>query len=85
MAQAALQLTGTGVGIANQASESSWFPVAVESAARMNRDFQDRLIKGGGGAAGLPGGLPSELPGGRGLGIDILYSAKMNINFCLTL
>jgi hypothetical protein len=26
LAQAALQLTGTGVGIVNQASESAWFP-----------------------------------------------------------
>uniref|UniRef100_A0A915D7W3 Uncharacterized protein n=1 Tax=Ditylenchus dipsaci TaxID=166011 RepID=A0A915D7W3_9BILA len=60
LAQAALQLTGTGVGIANQASESAWFPVAVENAAKMNRDFQDRLLRGGAGAGvsnrpGLPG------------------------------
>lgn len=62
LAQAALQLTGTGVGIANQASESSWFPVAVESAARMNRDFQDRLLKNGG--AGLGPLPPSPIAGG---------------------
>uniref|UniRef100_A0A183CHS5 Glycine-rich cell wall structural protein 1 n=1 Tax=Globodera pallida TaxID=36090 RepID=A0A183CHS5_GLOPA len=52
LAQAALQLTGTGVGIANQASESAWFPVVVENAAKMHRDFQDRLVQGGGGGGG---------------------------------
>ncbi|KAL3072429.1 hypothetical protein niasHS_017403 [Heterodera schachtii] len=52
LAQAALQLTGTGVGIANQASESAWFPVVVENAAKMSRDFQDRLVQGGLGGAG---------------------------------
>nr|CAD2208184.1 unnamed protein product [Meloidogyne enterolobii] len=63
LAQAALQLTGTGVGIANQASESAWFPVVVENAARMNKDFQDRLFNGfgngqssGGGGSGINGG-----------------------------
>lgn len=43
-AQAALQLTGTGVGIANQASEGAWFPVVVENAAKINRDFQEKLL-----------------------------------------
>ncbi|KAH7702455.1 PQN-40 protein, partial [Aphelenchoides avenae] len=77
LAQAALQLTGTGVGIANQASESAWFPVAVENVARMQREFQDRLLRppstigplappgtggsGGGGAGG--GGIFPALPG----------------------
>ncbi|KAI1730619.1 CBR-PQN-40 protein [Ditylenchus destructor] len=75
LAQAALQLTGTGVGIANQASESAWFPVAVENAAKMNRDLQDRLLNrgGAGGAGGTPlGGGPAPglplLPGLHGLG-----------------
>uniref|UniRef100_A0A914MHQ9 Candidate secreted effector n=1 Tax=Meloidogyne incognita TaxID=6306 RepID=A0A914MHQ9_MELIC len=67
LAQAALQLTGTGVGIANQASESAWFPVVVENAARMNKDFQDRLFNGfgngqssGGGGSGINGGIKSS-------------------------
>uniref|UniRef100_A0A1I8BGG0 DUF148 domain-containing protein n=1 Tax=Meloidogyne hapla TaxID=6305 RepID=A0A1I8BGG0_MELHA len=59
LAQAALQLTGTGVGIANQASESAWFPVVVENAARMNKDFQDRLFNGIG-TNGNNGGIKSS-------------------------
>uniref|UniRef100_A0A914M3I0 Candidate secreted effector n=1 Tax=Meloidogyne incognita TaxID=6306 RepID=A0A914M3I0_MELIC len=57
LAQAALQLTGTGVGIANQASESAWFPVVVENAARMNKDFQDRLFNGFGNGQSSGGGM----------------------------
>uniref|UniRef100_A0A914HD66 Uncharacterized protein n=1 Tax=Globodera rostochiensis TaxID=31243 RepID=A0A914HD66_GLORO len=63
LAQAALQLTGTGVGIANQASESAWFPVVVENAAKMHRDFQDRLVQGGGGG-GLGGAAVAGSAGG---------------------
>lgn len=73
LAQAALQLTGTGVGIANQASESAWFPVAVENAAKMNRDLQDRLLNRGG--AGGAGGTP--LGGGPAPGLPLL---RMSVN-----
>lgn len=57
------------MGIVNQASESAWFPAAVENAARMNRDFQDRLLsqqKNGGAGAGA-GGLGAGGLGGGGL------------------
>uniref|UniRef100_A0A7E4W6M6 EF-hand domain-containing protein n=1 Tax=Panagrellus redivivus TaxID=6233 RepID=A0A7E4W6M6_PANRE len=65
LAQGALALTGTGVGIVNQASESSWFPAAVEHAVKANRDFQERLLAGGQGplAPGAPGGGGGLLPG----------------------
>ncbi|WKY16407.1 hypothetical protein Q1695_001228 [Nippostrongylus brasiliensis] len=33
LAQGALQLTGTGVGVLNQASEGNWFPAALEQAS----------------------------------------------------
>ncbi|PIO64390.1 hypothetical protein TELCIR_13983, partial [Teladorsagia circumcincta] len=34
LAQGALQLTGTGVGVLNQASEGNWFPAALETASK---------------------------------------------------
>lgn len=34
LAQGALQLTGTGVGVLNQASEGNWFPAALEQASK---------------------------------------------------
>uniref|UniRef100_A0A0K0FTY8 Uncharacterized protein n=1 Tax=Strongyloides venezuelensis TaxID=75913 RepID=A0A0K0FTY8_STRVS len=43
LAQSAMQLTGTGVGIANQASESQWFPIVVEQAAKNHRMMTERL------------------------------------------
>ncbi|CEF69143.1 Hypothetical protein SRAE_2000379400 [Strongyloides ratti] len=43
LAQTAMQLTGTGVGIANQAAESQWFPVVVEQAAKNHRMMTERL------------------------------------------
>uniref|UniRef100_A0A914YHR7 Uncharacterized protein n=1 Tax=Panagrolaimus superbus TaxID=310955 RepID=A0A914YHR7_9BILA len=60
LAQTALSLTGTGVGILNQASESSWFPAAVEHAVKNNRDFQEKLLAtngAAGGGSGVLGGL----------------------------
>ncbi|KAE9553736.1 hypothetical protein FO519_003046 [Halicephalobus sp. NKZ332] len=81
LAQAALSLTGTGVGIVNQASESSWFPAAVEQAVKANRDFQEKLLAGGGGApvpaptSGLGRGLfpPPETRGGTETNIGTEY------------
>uniref|UniRef100_A0A0N4Z5L8 DUF148 domain-containing protein n=1 Tax=Parastrongyloides trichosuri TaxID=131310 RepID=A0A0N4Z5L8_PARTI len=43
LAQTAMQLTGTGVGIANQAAESQWFPVVVEQAAKNHKMMTERL------------------------------------------
>ncbi|EPB79963.1 hypothetical protein ANCCEY_00912 [Ancylostoma ceylanicum] len=34
LAQGALQLTGTGVGVLNQASEGNWFPAVLEQASK---------------------------------------------------
>ncbi|KHN86920.1 hypothetical protein Tcan_15101 [Toxocara canis] len=47
IAQSALQLTGTGVGIMNQASESKWFTMAAENALNSQRDIQDKLLTAG--------------------------------------
>ncbi|TKR72610.1 hypothetical protein L596_020029 [Steinernema carpocapsae] len=44
LAQTALQLTGTGVGIINQASEGAWFPAVVEQAAKNQKEFQEKLL-----------------------------------------
>uniref|UniRef100_A0AC34EZE4 Uncharacterized protein n=1 Tax=Panagrolaimus sp. ES5 TaxID=591445 RepID=A0AC34EZE4_9BILA len=74
LAQTALSLTGTGVGILNQASESSWFPAAVEQAVKNNRDFQEKLLAtnggAGGGGAGLTGlsGLAGMTSGSKTIG-----------------
>ncbi|VDO28097.1 unnamed protein product [Haemonchus placei] len=38
LAQGALQLTGTGVGVLNQASEGNWFPAALETASKSASD-----------------------------------------------
>lgn len=37
LAQGALQLTGTGVGVLNQASEGNWFPAVLEQTAKNSR------------------------------------------------
>lgn len=58
-------MTGTGVGIVNQASESAWFPAALEQVSRNNREFQDRLLAGSGN--GKPDSRAGGLTGG-GLG-----------------
>ncbi|VDK49385.1 unnamed protein product [Anisakis simplex] len=61
LAQNALQLTGTGVGILNQASEGKWFSLAAENLLNTQREMQDRLLTAG----ALPGQLPRL---GSGLG-----------------
>uniref|UniRef100_A0AC35GLE9 Uncharacterized protein n=1 Tax=Panagrolaimus sp. PS1159 TaxID=55785 RepID=A0AC35GLE9_9BILA len=61
LAQTALSLTGTGVGILNQASESSWFPAAVEHAVKNNRDFQEKLLAGGAGTPGAAGATSTKI------------------------
>uniref|UniRef100_A0A1I7XVF6 DM5 domain-containing protein n=1 Tax=Heterorhabditis bacteriophora TaxID=37862 RepID=A0A1I7XVF6_HETBA len=48
LAQGALQLTGTGVGVLNQASEGNWFPAALEQAAKNSKAL------GMGGLSGMP-------------------------------
>ncbi|KAE9415569.1 hypothetical protein Angca_000586, partial [Angiostrongylus cantonensis] len=51
LAQGALQLTGTGVGVLNQASEGNWFPAVLEHASKNAR----ALMSGqSGGIAGPP-------------------------------
>ncbi|VIO89622.1 Uncharacterized protein BM_BM4257 [Brugia malayi] len=46
IAQGALQLTGTGVGILNQAAEGKWFNKVVEEARNANREIQERTLIG---------------------------------------
>uniref|UniRef100_A0A915PDN4 Uncharacterized protein n=1 Tax=Setaria digitata TaxID=48799 RepID=A0A915PDN4_9BILA len=48
IAQGALQLTGTGVGILNQASEGKWFNTMLEETRNANREFQERRLSGNG-------------------------------------
>nr|CRZ23524.1 Bm9270 [Brugia malayi] len=46
IAQGALQLTGTDVGILNQAAEGKWFNKVVEEARNANREIQDTTLIG---------------------------------------
>ncbi|VDK68680.1 unnamed protein product [Onchocerca ochengi] len=48
LAQGALQLTGTGVNIINQASEGKWFNAAIKEARQTNRELQERMLTGNG-------------------------------------
>ncbi|XGW34886.1 hypothetical protein V3C99_018716 [Haemonchus contortus] len=43
LAQGALQLTGTGVGVLNQASEGNWFPAALETASKSARSLMSGM------------------------------------------
>uniref|UniRef100_A0A1I7UPS7 DUF148 domain-containing protein n=1 Tax=Caenorhabditis tropicalis TaxID=1561998 RepID=A0A1I7UPS7_9PELO len=64
LAQGALQLTGTGVGVLNQASEGNWFPAVLEQTAKNSQ----ALMKQGGGN-GLNLGALGPAPGkSSGLG-----------------
>ncbi|PIC15259.1 hypothetical protein B9Z55_022305 [Caenorhabditis nigoni] len=58
LAQGALQLTGTGVGVLNQASEGNWFPAVLEQTAKNSQ----ALMKQGGGN-GLNLGALGPAPG----------------------
>ncbi|VDM54694.1 unnamed protein product [Angiostrongylus costaricensis] len=69
LAQGALQLTGTGVGVLNQASEGNWFPAVLEHASKNAR----ALMTGhSGGIAGPPnlGALGPIGPGSPSSQID---------------
>lgn len=63
LAQGALQLTGTGVGVLNQASEGNWFPAVLEQTAKNSQ----ALMKQGGGNGlnlGALGPTPGKSSGG---------------------
>ncbi|ULT79372.1 hypothetical protein L3Y34_010182 [Caenorhabditis briggsae] len=63
LAQGALQLTGTGVGVLNQASEGNWFPAVLEQTAKNSQ----ALMKQGGGNGlnlGALGPAPGKTAGG---------------------
>lgn len=65
LAQGALQLTGTGVGVLNQASEGNWFPAVLEQTAKNSQ----ALMKQGGGNGlnlGALGPAPGKTAGGIG-------------------
>ncbi|TKR81201.1 hypothetical protein L596_015115 [Steinernema carpocapsae] len=54
LAQTALQLTGTGVQVLNQASEGAWFPAVVEQAAKNQKEFQEKLLAANTNPASIP-------------------------------
>ncbi|CAB3399500.1 unnamed protein product [Caenorhabditis bovis] len=64
LAQGALQLTGTGVGVLNQASEGNWFPAVLEQAAKNHQS----LMKPGGGNGLNLGALGPKPGGGNSIG-----------------
>ncbi|KAL6724560.1 hypothetical protein Aduo_019440 [Ancylostoma duodenale] len=68
LAQGALQLTGTGVGVLNQASEGNWFPAVLEQASKNTKN-----IMGGHGFGGPPplGSLGPTPTGGGSSGSQI--------------
>uniref|UniRef100_A0AC35UHG9 G_PROTEIN_RECEP_F1_2 domain-containing protein n=1 Tax=Rhabditophanes sp. KR3021 TaxID=114890 RepID=A0AC35UHG9_9BILA len=59
LAQTAMQLTGTGVNIANTASESQWFPILVEENSKNQKMLQERLY-------GVQLGTSTKSPDGTG-------------------
>lgn len=58
LAQGALQLTGTGVGVLNQASEGNWFPAVLEQTAKNSQALMKQ-----GGQNGLSLGALGPNPG----------------------
>ncbi|CAJ0610471.1 unnamed protein product [Cylicocyclus nassatus] len=62
LAQGALQLTGTGVGVLNQASEGNWFPAVLEQASK-----NTKTLMGGAGGLGGPPNLGALGPGRTGV------------------
>ncbi|EGT43926.1 hypothetical protein CAEBREN_03906 [Caenorhabditis brenneri] len=58
LAQGALQLTGTGVGVLNQASEGNWFPAVLEQTAKNSQALMKQ-----GGQNGLNLGALGPVPG----------------------
>ncbi|CAI2355608.1 unnamed protein product [Caenorhabditis sp. 36 PRJEB53466] len=62
LAQGALQLTGTGVGVLNQASEGNWFPAVLEQTAKNSQAFMK------GGNSGINLGALGPAPGKSGGG-----------------
>ncbi|CAI5454643.1 unnamed protein product [Caenorhabditis angaria] len=65
LAQGALQLTGTGVGVLNQASEGNWFPAVLEQTAKSS---QSLMRPGGAGGLNLGALGPAPAKPGAGLG-----------------
>ncbi|EYC16235.1 hypothetical protein Y032_0034g2874 [Ancylostoma ceylanicum] len=67
LAQGALQLTGTGVGVLNQASEGNWFPAVLEQASKNTKN-----LMGGHGFGGPPNlGSLGPAPAGGSSGSQI--------------
>uniref|UniRef100_A0A0N5AIX1 PAM2 domain-containing protein n=1 Tax=Syphacia muris TaxID=451379 RepID=A0A0N5AIX1_9BILA len=66
LAQTALQLTGTGVGILNQASEGKWFSDLTNNIVSNQREIQDRLLAKGASPDELASGslLSNKITGG---------------------
>ncbi|KAK0404685.1 hypothetical protein QR680_017572 [Steinernema hermaphroditum] len=68
LAQAALQLTGTGVGILNQASEGAWFPAVVEQASKNQKEFQEKLLAANTNPSAIPLTSQGFFPSASGSG-----------------